>query len=1053
MSFVHLHTHSNYSLLDGASRLDELVAAAARDEMPALALTDHNALYGAIPFHDLCRQAGIRPVIGMELSLVGGHSVVLLAEDQDGYRNLCRLSSALQTAPEREEAARRGAGWDLLARHAGGLIALSGGKQGEIEKLVRADESVEALRVAGRLSEIFGRDGVFIELQLQESEDMRVAVRLAMVARRAAIPCVATNNVHYVHPEDRERYRVLAAIRTLTPVNQPPPGRPLVPNAHFLSTAEMSSRFDHFPSAVQQSISIAERCQVEFPEGQLLFPWIDLPAGREAIDHLRCLAAAGLESRLGDVSPDMTDRLEHELTLIGELGYATYFLVVADVVQFAHRAGVPISSRGSASSSLVVYSLGISDVNPMDHDLYFERFLSHARKEPPDIDIDLCSLRRSEVIDYVYRRFGADRVAMVCTFSRLRARSALREVAKAYGISDERVDYLARQLPHMHPGMLSEVEDAQDRMLAGLSDPVERNAVQISRQLDLFPRHLSVHAGGIVIGPGPLTDWVGLQSSAIGHVITQADGKTVERLGLIKIDLLGIRGLSVLQSAGEHVRELHDPSFDLARIPDGDEATGRLLAAGETIGCFQIESAGMQNTCRQLQVRDTPGLIAAISLHRPAPLRGGLKLTFVRRFVGQEAVEYFHPALQPILAETLGVILYQEQVLRLAHEVAGMSLERADTLRRAMTRFRSAEEMSGLREEFMRGAWTVSGIPGKTADRIWSQMQAFAGYGFPKAHAAGYAVVAYRCAYMKAHYPAEFMAARLGDRGGYYPRRFYVSEARRMGLTIRPPHINHSLRDFALEYDAAGQPVLWMGLDQVRDVTRSTIALTIEERERSPFASLEDWLQRVHPRRKEAGHLVRVGALDGLGGGRRKMLRDLEWSAREVGAGQMILPQFAVLEDGEEADFSRQEVLKAEEELLGGVVSEHPMARFLPRVAAFDPVSSQRLVEYAGREVVVAGVRVTAWRHRAKRGGIMLFLTLEDTDGLIEVVVFPDVYERTRRRLSRRGPFVVWGRVQPPRDEGNELPVVIAQDVRLVRAWSDEAPAGRETEVDPSERD
>jgi len=639
-------------------------------------------------------------------------------------------------------------------------------------------------------------------------------------------------------------------------------------------------------------------------------------------------------------------------------------------------------------------------------------------------------------------------VAMVCTFSTLRARSALREVAKAYGISDERAGFLAKQLPHFHPGMLSDLEAAQDEIAAGLTDPIERKAMLISRQLDRYPRHLSVHAGGIVIGPDKLTNWVGLQMAPAGHVITQADGKTAERLGLIKIDLLGIRGLSVLQAAAEQVQRLHDPSFDLAQIPDGDEATGRLLSAGATVGCFQIESAGMQNTCRQLQVKDTAGLIVAISLHRPAPLRGGLKSAFVRRFVGQEAVEYYHPALQPILAETLGVILYQEQVLRLAHEVAGMSLEMADTLRRSMTRFRSSEEMATLRDAFIRGAWTTSGIPGKTADRVWSQMQEFAGYGFPKAHAAGYAVVAYRCAYMKTHYPAEFMAARLGDRGGYYPRRFYMSEARRMGLALRAPHVNHSRRDFVLEYDADGQPTLWMGLDQVRDVTRSTIARTIDAREKGLFSSLGDWLLQVQPRRKEAQHLVRVGALDGLGAGRRRMLVDLGWSARQVGAGQMVLPRFDALSEGERIEFAHQEILKAEEELLGGIVSEHPLTRFLPRIASYNPTLSGQLGEMAGREVTVAGIRVAVWRHRAKSGGLMMFLTLEDTQGLIEVVIFPEVYERVRQRMARRGPFVVWGHVQASRDEGNELPVVVAQDVRLVVARAEDRMARSTSEDD-----
>ncbi len=1009
-SFVHLHVHSYYSLLDGCPSPADLARAAAEAGMPALALTDHDALYGAIEFYDACYEAGVRPIVGMELTLDPGDggpdALVLLACDPGGYANLCRLSSALQTQPDREAALQQGLPVGELAGRTGGLIALSGGKRSRLEHLLRAGRARDAEATAAAWAERFGRDSFYLELQIQAPEDAEAAAALTALAGRLGLGTVATNNVHYLMPDGVAQSRLLAAMRTLQPLDGVPPR----PGLHFALPGEMAATFAAFPEAMANTAAIAQRCRLELPLGQPIFPEIELPAGRAPVDQLRALALDGAERRYGTITETTRARLEHEIASIDGMGYTPLFLIMADIVRHARERGVPINLRGSAVGSLIAYCLGISTVDPIALGLYFERFLNPGRRDPPDIDLDLCSRRRDEVIHYVYHRYGQGRVATICTYARLRARSAWREVAKAYRLPQDRIDAIASQVPRFwHPGMGPQVEEAKDRLLTTADNSHEREALAAAWALDGYPRHLSMHPGGIVISPGPLTDLVPLQLATKGVIITQYDLHGIERLGLVKIDLLGIRALTVVSESIELVQR-RQPGFSRETIPEADPTTAEMLAQADTIGCFQMESPGMRRTLRELGTRTLEDVAVTLALYKPGPLRGGLKDAFVRRHRGQEPIRYLHPSLEPILQSTYGVVLYQEQVLRIAHELAGFSLEEADQLRRAIAHLGHGDEMVPLREEFIERVGRVSGMPQDVAARLWELMFSFAGYGFLKAHAASYAAVAYQTAYLKAHYPAEFMTAVLRNWGGYYPQRVYLGEARRLGLELRPPHVNHSGRRFELDVGPDVQPTLWMGLGQVRELTRKTIAAILKARRERPFESLDDLLRRARPRLQEAENLVKAGALDGLGAGRKALLAELK--DRMPGAPLQLALPWA---EAPVEDYTLAEKLALEVEMLGWPLSAHPLAPFAQKLAGQGVVSSDQLAGYTGQVVITAGARMDLWGRRQGQ------LVLEDEAGLYAVRL-PGGRQPPAGALGRLGPLLVRGRVHT--SQSGELTVL-----------------------------
>lgn len=1003
--FIHLTTHSSYSLQEGLLSPSELVQAAQAQGMSAIGLTDRRLLTGAVEFVDACKDTGIQPILGLEINLEHG-KLALLATSPEGWSNLCRLSSALALQDDPEAPCSL----EILESYSNDLIALSD------------TQGYTTGQRLGQIKDVFG-DRLYLTLQ-----DPSAGLPLSSLSRRMKVPMVVTHPVYYLTPDQTNLQRTLTSIRLNQLIDQLPPDEVVPSGAYFTSETEMQRRFSGFQSALDRTQEIAEHCQFDLSLGVANMPNVPLPADMTQTQYLRQKAEAGARQLYGKITPGIQSRLDHELETIARMGYEPIFLIVEDVLNYARETGVPYSSRGSAASSLVAHCLGITSPDPLRLNLYFERFLNPARQTPPDIDTDLCSRRRDSVIQHVFDTYGSDHVAMVGTINRYRPRSALGDVAKAYGLEPAQVREIVEKLPHSFWARRVE-RDGNGKPASPFAEL--RQVYQSEKHQQIFddaeallklPRHLSVHPGGLVVAPGPVTGLVPvMRSGTKGVIITQLDLESVEAFGLVKIDLLGIRGLTVLGDVAEFIQESQPDTFAttlsvLDSTPPDDTQTADMVEHGGTIGCFQIESPGMRATLREIHARDEDDIMAALALYRPGPLTGGLKDTFVRRFKGEEEVQHLHPALALLLDETFGVILYQEQVLRIAHELAGFSLAEADLLRRAMSHFDPGKRMQELQRKFVSEAQARSGVPIETGERLWEMMAAFAGYGFPKAHAASYAKVAWRSAWCKTHFPAEFMAAVLANWGGYYSQRVYLSEARRLGLTVRPPHVDHSRRNFAVG-QVSGEKMLFMGLDQVKKLTRRTIAKIIHLR---PYHSLEDFLGRVDPRPQEADHLARVGAMDGLGT-IPNILKRLQsgWQP-----GQMSL---FTLNDLDGEDWSLEQKMNAQQELLGISLEAHPLELLADRITKLGAISSIEAVERIGQRVTVAGIRQTSRRSRTARGETMLFLTLEDIDGVLDVVLFPDVYNQARPIIKSKAPFLVTGMIE--RDADQDEPLLRAEKV------------------------
>ena len=1018
--FTHLHTHSYFSFLRGIPSPVELVQAAADHSLWSLALTDHRFLTGALEFYTTCKSSGIQPILGLEIDVDAparfskGQSgiLVFLAMDLRGWSNLCRLSSIISDDNPRLV-------FDQLALYPEGLICLTGGRRGLLSSLISGNHRRLAVEWLSRLDELFPKS-LYIEIQEHTAEDRERWPGLVAVSRHLKLPMVAAHDIHYINPNHASLQKTLAAIRVLQPLNVLPEAEVAPPHAYFKTPQEMQEIFSDYPEALSAAEEISNRCKINLPLGQPRFPELNLPASVSPLDLLRQKAEQGALQLYGEISSDIQVRLDHELSVIGECGYASLFLIMEDILGYARQQGIPFSSRGSAASSLVAHCLHITSPDPIRLNLYFERFLNPARATPPDIDTDLCSRRRDEVINYVYQRFGKEQVATICTINRFRRRSALREAAKAFGLPSEEVSALADSLPpHWYglPGRRNEEKDPFAELAERFNTPTHQLIFSAAADLIGMPHHLSLHPAGIVISPGQMTDLVPTLLAAKGVISTQFDMDSIELLGLVKIDLLGIRGLTVLGDVAHEIVSHQEPVrlqnqsttpkkkaksaeiFDF--IPQQDEETSAVLERGKTIGCFQIESPGMRATLKEIHARTIDDLMVALALYRPGPLTGGLKDSFVRRHLGQEPSHDIHPALSSLLAETYGVILYQEQVLRIAHELAGLSLAEADMLRRAMSHFDPGKQMQTLQKRFVAGAWNRHQVPEEAAQRVWELMAAFAGYGFPKAHAASYALISWQSAWCKTHLPAFFMTAVLANWGGYYRQSNYLTEARRMGLAIRPPLINFASHEFSLHY-IEHEPVLVMGLDQVRDLTRRTQTALIQKR---PFKSFIDFLARVDPRPVEVENMVRAGALDEFGRIPR-LLDEIDHAGWR--GGQMTL--FTMSEKSSD-DWTLQEKVAAQESILGVGVIAHPLELVEEQIKKVGAMSTVEAAAHLGEHVRVAGMRQTWRRTITTRGDYLYFLSLEDLEGMLDVIISSEVYRKSRSELSDQGPFMIEGTV------------------------------------------
>jgi error-prone DNA polymerase len=1016
--YVELHCHSTFSLLDGASSPEALVDRAAALGYPALAITDHNGLYGAVRFWQAARERDIQPIIGAEVALADVGHLTLLAETQRGYANLCRLISSGQLAGQK--------GYprlvlEILAEHAQGLLCLSGCRQGAIPMALLGREEHKARQVAEQLRDAFGPDHFWIEMQRHYlPTDARLTAALEVLACELGVGMVVTNNVHYAERTGQRLHDALACIRQHTTLPEALATGLLHPNSEqFLkSPLEMNSLFPDLPRALHNSLHIAERCNVCLDFSAQRLPAFPVPENYTPQSYLCHLCEGGLHCKFDPVTPQARTQLAHELATIKGAGLAGYFLVVWDILGFARSRGIRCQGRGSAANSLVAYLLDITPVDPLRHNLLFERFLSEGTHTMPDIDVDFAADRREEVIQYVYERYGEEHVGMVCNVVTYRARSALRDLAKALAFPPDVVDRAAKALDTRSTIQAAEELPGAESLPTPSTLALPWQLLSdLLQQIDGVPRHLSIHVGGMLITAAPLVEVVPLERATMpGRVVVQWDKDNVEDAGLIKIDLLSLRTLGVIDEALRHIKEQKGIVPDLDHLALDDPAVYELLQRADTVGCFQVESRAQAQMLPKMQPTCFEDLIIEVALVRPGPIQGGMVHPYLRRRQGLEPVCYTHPSLEPALAETLGVIVFQEQVIRVAMAAAGFTSTEADRLRRAMSRNRSQAAMTALRERFLRGA-QANGVDKATAEEVFHQLAGFAGFGFCKSHAAAFALVAYQTLYLKAHFPAEFFCALLNHQPmGFYPPGVLVGDARRHGVPTLQPDVNHSQTTCTLERKDSSLAIR-LGLGYVHGLGKVWQTRIVERRGDKPFQQLRDFCRRTGLPKAVVENLIRAGAMDSLGSARRDLLWELGGLVyREEGLDIEVPVEMVTL-----PALNQAERLAWEYELLGLTPDEHVMALYREVLQARGVLSSGELEQRSdGQIVCVAGLVTVRQRPPTAKGHV--FITLEDEEGLVNLVVRPRVFKRYRDALRNAPLLWVEGRVQR---EGRALSVLV----------------------------
>ena len=1021
--FVHLHVHSEYSILDGACRIPALAARAAELEMPAVALTDHGSLAGAVELVRETGKVGVKPLIGCELYVAedrraqrkGYAHLTLLAEDNTGYANLIKLASAgylegYYYKPRVD--------WELLERHSQGLVALSGCLSGRVCKALEENRPDDARADLDRLAQVFGRDSTYVEMQNAGLDiQQRINPALAKLAGEAGLPLVATGDVHYLRHEDARAHEALLCIQSGDSLKNPNHWKFDTDQFFFKSPAEMALDFPGHEEAMRRTLEIAERCNVSLELGNILLPKFPLPDGKDAFEYLVELCEKGLQKRYERVTPELQERLRFELKTIKEMGFADYFLIVWDFIAFARRNGVSVGpGRGSAAGSLAAYCLEITDVDPIRYDLLFERFLNPGRKSMPDMDIDFAVAGRDRVINYVAEKYGRDRVAQIITFGTMMARAAVRDAGRVLEIPYGSVDKVAKLIPEgpkvylddcLKPG--SELKQAYD------ADPIVREIVDLAKPLEGLIRQDSIHAAGVVISDRPLTDIVPLQQKGSDQeVVTQFGMWDVEALGLLKMDFLGLRNLDVIDKAVELVG-----SVDIGKLPLDDPATYAMLQRGDAIGVFQFESSGMREALRQVKPTEFEDLIALVALYRPGPM--GYIPGYAKRKNGQEAVTFIDPRLKPITGVTHGICIYQEQYLEIAKQIAGFTPAEADDLRKAIGKKIHAL-MASLKEKFLEGC-AQSGTTPSVANQLWKDMEQSQDYSFNKSHAACYALIAYRTAWLKAHHPKEYMAALISSVMNTKDRvPFYVNACREIEIEVLPPDVNGSQCDFAVV-----EGKIRFGLNAVKNVGDSAARAIVAARgDGGAFASLWDFTERVDPQvvnKRALESLVKCGALDSTGASRRGMLEALEHalSHGQRASDERLRGQSSLFAEVEEKlehppigseEYEKNELLRQEKEALGLYVSEHPLEAIRAQLRRKTDATLAELERRRDGEIVtVAGIVSAIKQLTTKKGDPMVFLRLDDVVGSAEVVVFNSVYAAARELLVPDAVLVVKARV------------------------------------------
>jgi error-prone DNA polymerase len=996
IEYTELHCHSNFSLLDGASHLESMVARAIELGMKALAITDHDGLYGAVRFYKAAREAGVKPIIGAELVLEGGFHLILLAQDRAGYSNLCRLISRAHLRHGKHEAF---VDWETLSQHSAGLICLSGCRKGEVASYLLQGRSKEAVEAALRYVQLFGKDAFWIELQNHFlPDDIRLCDQLVGIANELGVGYVASNNVHYAKPEGHRLHDVLVCIKNRTILDESAHLRRPNDEYYLKSGEEMASLFSKYPDAITNSSLIAEMCSIEFNFHDYCIPEFLVPQGETSFTYLRKLCYEGAREKYNPLTPAVIKQLEHELGVIQRMQLTGYFLMVWDIMRYARERGIPAQGRGSAADSLVCYVMGITRVDPLRYNLLFERFLNEERQGTPDIDIDVSTNHREELLQYVYRKYGEEHTAMVCNVVTFQARNAVRDVGKALGLPLHLLDRLAKSLDRYSATDLAEEVKKLKEFRDKAQGPLWQQFLSLCHEIADFPRHLSIHVGGMLATSCPLVDVVPLESAtAEGRIVTQWDKDDIEELGLIKVDLLGLRMLSLIQEALELIEQHRGIKLRLDDIPLDDPEVYKMLCEADTIGVFQVESRAQMQTLPKTKPRCLDDLVTEVAIIRPGPLQGNMVHPYLRRRQGLEKVTYLHPSLKLILEETLGVVLFQEQIIRIAVEVAGFTPGKAEQLRRAMGKKRSKEEMEKLRASFIEGARAKS-VSKATANKIFDQLASFASFGFCKSHAAAFARTCYESAYLKVHHPTEFYCALLNNQPmGFYSPEVIVNDAKHHGVPILPADINRSSGKCTVE-----EGRVRLGFCYVKEMGEASIRKIEEEGSQGFYCSLRDLYQRTRLERNAIENLILVGALDCFQIPKRQLLWQLGLIMHEpdralpldLHQDQPILPEVTDMEQ-----------VAADYRIQGLSHRHHPM-ELLRRNISQDGIlrSSEIKALFSDTNVRVAGYVVCRQAPGTAKGHV--FLTLEDEDGLLNVVLRPRVYEKYRH-IARMEPLVV----------------------------------------------
>jgi len=1049
--FVHLHTHTEYSLLDGASQINKLLQQAKELGMSALAITDHGVMYGALEFYQKAKKQGIKPIIGCEVYVAPRsrldkvpkiddkyYHLVLLAENMIGYTNLLKLVSLGWTEgfyykPRVDK--------EILAQYSEGLIALSGCIAGEVAQKLLQEKHEEAKKAALDYQKIFGAGNFFLELQDQGLlEEKMLNKLLVSLGQELTIPLVATNDLHYVSKEDAQTHDILLCIQTGATVAEENRLRFTGEEFYLKSRREMEENFGYLPEALDNTLKIAERCNVSLDFQGFHLPHYQVPNGYTLESYLEELCLKGLQEKYSPLTQEIKEKLAYELDVIKRMGYPAYFLIVWDFINYAKQKGIYVGpGRGSAAGSLVAYALGITEIDPLQYNLLFERFLNPERVSMPDIDIDFCYQRRDEVIDYVVQKYGADKVAQITTFGTMAARAAIRDVGRALNLPLVQVDKIAKLIP-------GELDITIDKALNNVlelknlyqQDQQIKLLLDTARGLEGLARHASVHAAGVVISRDPLTDHVPLTKIGEGIATTQYTMSNLEKIGLLKMDFLGLRTLTVLGECVKLVEENHGVKIDLQKISLEDEKVYQMLSHGDTAGVFQLESNGMRSLIQQMKPEKIEDIIALLALYRPGPLGSGMVEDFVKRKQGLVPIEYLHPLLEPILKETYGIFVYQEQIMRCAQELAGFTLGQADLLRRAMGKKDSAT-MAKQKEVFLAGAAKLE-IELALAGHIFDLMAHFAGYGFNKSHSAAYGIISYQTAYLKANYPCEYMAALLTSVMDNVDKvALYLDVCRQMGIEVLPPDVNQSYINFTVSHGA-----IRFGLAAIKNVGRSAIENILAVRKKEGmFTSFLDFCQRVDSRvvnKKVVENLIKVGAFSSLGLNRATLILNMEqclnWAhlkQKEKESGQGSL--FALADNPEEEmplaqlkELPEDQLLMMEKELLGLYVSGHPLNQLEKAWRRRISLTLSQMNETKnGEKVIVGGIVSFLKSLTTKRGEKMASIVLEDLSGSGEIVIFPKVYQKYREIVQGDKPILITGRVNQQDEKGTKI---IAEEIQ-----------------------